>query len=159
VPTKSNARKKKRFLEALSRTGNVTRAAEICSIDRTLVYDWRKADPDFKAAWDETLDVAVDLLIDEAQRRAHDGVDEPVFYMGQECGTIRRYSDSLLMFLIKGKRPEYATERRQLSGPNDGPIEVKTLSDEELDAKITALLGKTACGNGPGSDDPESTHS
>jgi hypothetical protein len=32
----------------------------------------------------------------------HDGVHEPVFWEGQVVGYRRRYSDTLLMFLLKG---------------------------------------------------------
>ena len=42
----------------------------------------------------------------EARRRAVDGVDEPVYYQGKEVGTVRRYSDVLLIFLLKGLRPQ-----------------------------------------------------
>jgi hypothetical protein len=46
-------------------------------------------------------------LADEAVRRAKDGYDEPIFYQGQPTGyTIRRYSEGLLMMLLKGWRPE-----------------------------------------------------
>jgi hypothetical protein len=29
-----------------------------------------------------------------------------VYYQGAQCGTIREYSDTLLIFLLKAKRPE-----------------------------------------------------
>jgi hypothetical protein len=33
------------------------------------------------------------------------GVKEPVWYRGEQVGSVTRYSDVLLMFLIKGIRP------------------------------------------------------
>src|SRR5262245_49215529 len=71
------------FLEALALTGIVSKAAELAKIDRTWVYDLRREDPTFAAAWAEALRNATDLLIEEARRRAYEGVDEPVIYKGQ----------------------------------------------------------------------------
>jgi len=74
-----------------------------------------------------------DSLVEEARRRAVDGVDEPVIYKGRVAGrweingkevppgtpsavfvpvTVRRYSDQLLMFLIKARKPEYRDAAR-----------------------------------------------
>ena len=73
----------------------------------------------FRADWDEALEEARELLEAEARRRAAIGVDEPVFYKGKVVGHIRKYSDNLLMFLLKAHWPEkfrdnYAVEH---SGP------------------------------------------
>ena len=38
-------------------------------------------------------------------RRAREGVEEPVFQGGLCCGHVRRYSDLLLIFLLKSRRP------------------------------------------------------
>jgi hypothetical protein len=37
--------------------------------------------------------------------RAVEGVERPVFQRGQQVGTIREYSDRLLMFMLKARRP------------------------------------------------------
>jgi hypothetical protein len=34
-----------------------------------------------------------------------------VFHQGQECGQIREYSDTLLIFMLKARRPEKFKER------------------------------------------------
>src|SRR4051812_1251527 len=69
----------KAFLAAFRDTGNVRRACEAAGKSRTVVYEHRKADPGFAAAFDEAREDAADLLEGEARRRAVDGVDEPVF--------------------------------------------------------------------------------
>ena len=46
------------------------------------------------------------MLEAEAWRRAHDGIEEPILYKGQVVTHVRKYSDLLLMFLLKGLRPE-----------------------------------------------------
>ena len=66
---------------------------------------------------------------DEAVRRAHDGVDEPVFYQGKACGVVRKYSDTLLIFLLKGRRPEKYRDRpsHAVGVPDDGPVTFKVI--------------------------------
>jgi hypothetical protein len=44
-------------------------------------------------------------LEDEAVRRAYHGVEEPVFYKGVQCGTVTKYSDKLLIMLLKARNP------------------------------------------------------
>ena len=45
----------------------------------------------------------VRLLADTALARALDGVEEPVFWKGEQIGTKRRYNDRLLMFLLENR--------------------------------------------------------
>ena len=45
------------------------------------------------------------MLEAEVIRRGAHGIDEPVFYQGKVVGQIRKYSDNLLMFMLKGLRP------------------------------------------------------
>ena len=44
------------------------------------------------------------------------GVKQPVFYKGEVCGSVRKYSDVLLIFLLKGLRPEVYRENRHITG-------------------------------------------
>lgn len=102
------------FCTALAESGNVSHACKTVLIARSTAYEAREAHADFAAAWDEALEFAADALEFEIRRRAMQGVDEPIFYKGQEVGTIRRYSDGLLMFLAKATRPEKFRERLQV---------------------------------------------
>ena len=89
----------KAFLVALEQTGSVTQAAEAAKIGRWNVYDARRSDEAFAALWDQALDIAADSLEDEARRRAFDG------------------SDVLIMFLLKGLRPQKWRESRATIAP------------------------------------------
>ena len=89
------------FLHVLAETGNVSKACAAVGAGRTTVYDWREDSPEFREAWDKTAKRAVGVLRDEAHRRAVEGVPEPVFYQGTQCGTVQRYSDALLALLLK----------------------------------------------------------
>ncbi|MBZ0145135.1 MAG: terminase [Rhodocyclaceae bacterium] len=120
--------KKRAFLAALARTGNVSEAARAARCDRGCYYDWRENDEAFKAAAAAALEEAADLLEAEARRRAADGVREPIFYRGRKVATVLRYSDTLLIFLLKGIRPEKFRERHELSGPGGAPLSPPTFS-------------------------------
>jgi hypothetical protein len=96
------------FLAAMSASGgNVRRACEAIDVSRVTAYEWRNKDPEFAKAWDVAKQIGADSLEDEAIRRAFEGVPEPVIYKGKKTrNTIQRYSDTLLIFLLKGARPE-----------------------------------------------------
>ena len=91
------------FIEALAETGSVKDAARRAGVSRMTAYRQRHA-PDahaFRAGWSEALARAVAMLADVALSRAIDGVEEPVFWKGEEIGTRTRYNDRLLMFLLR----------------------------------------------------------
>lgn len=99
-------RNKKSFLEAFARIGIVTPAAAEIGISRQTVYDWRKADPEFAAEMDAACEESTDLMEQEAHRRGVAGYDKPVYQGGVLVGTIREHSDTLLIFMLKARRPE-----------------------------------------------------
>jgi hypothetical protein len=131
------------FLAALSATCSVSKACDAAGVGRMTVYDWRKNDPDFAAAWDDAKKIGADVLEDEAVRRAHDGVNEPVFYQGVATGTIQRYSDTLLIFLLKGAKPDVYKDRvaSEVSGPGGAPIGLDAASIKAEIAEIMAEVG------------------
>lgn len=99
------------FLAGLIEGSTVTIAAEAAGIDRATAYRWREADNEFGKAWDEALEAGTDRLEQEALRRARDGVTKPVYQGGKEVGQVQEYSDTLMIFLLKGRRPEKFRER------------------------------------------------
>lgn len=113
-----------KFIKELARSGNVTKAAQKAKITRQHVYDVRDGQPEFAAAWKEAVEVAVELMEYEARRRAVTGVLEPVFYQGMKAGQVRKYSDTLLIFLMKAHKPEMYSDRHrhEHTGSGGGPI-------------------------------------
>lgn len=103
-----------RFLEALRKTCNVTEACRITRVARNAIYDWRHDDVDFEEDWLKALSQASDLLEDEAVRRAKDGVKKPVFQGGELVGHVQEYSDTLMIFLLKGTKPAKYGDRQQI---------------------------------------------
>jgi hypothetical protein len=94
------------FLAAFRITACLSKAAQAARIGRRRHYHWLEQDPDYRLAFEQAKLEVVGELEDEAVRRACEGWLKPVFYQGRQCGTVRRYSDKLLMFLLKGWRPE-----------------------------------------------------
>jgi hypothetical protein len=97
--------KKRAFLQAFSKVGVVTESARIVGISRLIHNIWLKKDAEYAAAFQRAFEMAGDYLEAEAWRRATQGIDEPVFYQGAQCGVVRKYSDTLLIFMLKAARP------------------------------------------------------
>ncbi len=134
--------KKRAFLRAYSETGNKTLAAKLAGINRSAIYQpgWRD-DPEFQEALARAKRMAVDVLEDEVHRRAVEGWEEPVgWYKGKAGGTVRRFSDTLLIFRLKGELPQKYAEKLQLSGG---------LATLNLDAFPDDLLERVARGEHP----------
>lgn len=128
------------FLKELRENGGfVTKACEAAGISKPAVYNWKKTDEDFAEEWDRVIEVATEELEKECRRRAYEGVEEPVFYQGAVCGHIRKYSDTLLMFTIKERKPSY---RDKL-----------TLDVEQLRSDIERELAQLATGRAANSSD------
>jgi hypothetical protein len=113
--------KKRRFLEALREVGNIRIAAEAAGMAREAAYQKKARDPKFSAAWDAAYAEAADRLEQEAWRRAVEGVEEPVVSMGKlvrdEDGkpiALRKYSDPLMLALLRAHKPEKYAERKQV---------------------------------------------
>ena len=99
--------KRAAFLYALSETGTIAAAAHEAGLSRRALYDWRNEDPIFAADWEDALEIGLDSLEDEAIRRAREGIEQPIYHQGRQVRSVRKYSDLLLMFLIKHRRPRY----------------------------------------------------
>jgi hypothetical protein len=123
-----------KFLEALNQGASIAAAARLAGYGRRSIYEWRAQDAEFAAACEEALECGTDLLEDEALRRAKDGIDEPKFYEGDVCGHVRRYSDTLMIFLLKARRPGKYKERAEITGQDGAPllncIEVRFIKPE-----------------------------
>lgn len=124
--------KRDEFLQAVSDAGgNISEACRVTLVSRPQVYTQRKGDPEFAKALEEARELGVEALEDECRRRAYDGVDEPVIWQGKRAlddngvpMSIKKYSDTLLMFLLKGAKPGKYRERydHEVSGPGGGPV-------------------------------------
>lgn len=116
-----------KFLDGLRNGLTPKQSAERLGMARATAFDHKREDEEFRALWEQAIDEGTDVIEAEAFRRAVEGVDEPVFYQGEPAGSIRRYSDTLLTVILKGRRANvYNTERHEHTGEGGGPIDVKT---------------------------------
>jgi hypothetical protein len=144
--------KKRAFLAAYRETGNVRAAAQAAKIDRCTHYDWLNKDEEYAAEFSQAQDDAVDTLETEARRRAVQGIQRMVLYQGVPVQVPldpanpagdktplieHEYSDTLLIFLLKGARPEKYRDRQSVDLTSNG----KGLS-------FTLQIGNPNVGNG-----------
>jgi hypothetical protein len=123
VSQQVTAQKQSRFCDALARCGHVQQAAKTVRCTTRSLYRARKRDPAFAAAWDAALNEAMDTLLEpEAVRRAVEGVVKPIFHLGKQVGKVREYSDTLLIFLLKGGKPAKYRERFEHTGGDGAPL-------------------------------------
>lgn len=115
---------KKGFLKAYADTGTIGRACELVGTSRTQYYRWLESDPDFVHGCKLATAAFGEKLENEALRRAHDGWDEPVFFRGEMQGHVHKYSDTLLIFLMKGNMPDKYHDRHEVGGRGGGPLEI-----------------------------------
>ena len=136
---KRTPQRRNKFLKALAEYGIVGTACKAAGIGRTMAFQWRQDDPVFASQWNEAVEQATELLEKEAWRRASEGWEKPVFQNGSQVGTIREYSNTLLIFLLKALRPDRYRDNAkvEISGPQGGPvalshkIDLSNLSPEE----------------------------
>lgn len=132
-----------RFLELLAGGHTVKHACEEAGLGRSTVYDRRQRDAGFADRWAEADELGVQVLEQEARRRAVDGVED--FRLDRDGGehTFRRYSDTLLIFLLKAKRPDVYRERYEHEHRGQVALRLDRLTDTELE-QLEQLVGKAS---------------
>jgi len=129
--------RKESFLSHLETSGNVKSALEKSGLPLKVAYRLKKTDKDFDQVWNLAIDSSMGLLESEAYRRAFEGVKEPVFRKNGQVGVVTKYSDQLLMFLLKGHNPEKYREKFDIKKTVEVTIKAAELPDDML-AKIAA---------------------
>lgn len=134
------------FIEHLAKGWTVHASAEAAKIARRqTVYELRARDEGFSDEWDAAIEAGVQVLEQEARRRAVEGYERPVFQGGECVGSVTEYSDALLTFLLKAKRPVLYRERHEHKHEHRGKIDLRLdrLTEDEL-AQLEQLVDKAA---------------
>ena len=126
--------RKKRFLDAFRRVGVVVHAAKAAGVDRSVVYDWKRDDPEFLIAFVHAEQESTEVLEAEAVRRAT---------------RTRLPSDTLLIFLLKARRPEVYRDRVHVQAEVDARVTERAaadaggehLTDADVDRIARTVLG------------------
>lgn len=143
--TRHSRHTRTRVIENFRKFGRVDLATKAAGVDRSRHYEWLKQHADYKAAFESAREEVVDMLEDEAFRRAYEGTIEPVFHAGKRAldfavdekgemklgkdgkpiaapAFIRRYSDSIITFLLKGRRREVYGDKQEITGKDGEPL-------------------------------------
>lgn len=123
-----------RFLEVFAEWGIVKRAATAAGVSHTTVYRRKEASQAFAEAFDEAEELSTQRMEEEAFRRAVVGWEEPVFYQGDEVAQVRKYDTTLLIFMLKARRPETYRDRLEVRG------NVTHEHRSEIDEKVAELV-------------------
>lgn len=117
------------FLKAFAETGMVAAACRKAKVSRSYVYEARQADEHFAQIWDDIEHATTDEMEREAYRRGVQGVEEPVFQGKELVGHVRKFSDTLLIFMLKARKPEKyrETTRHELTGKDGAPLDFSQL--------------------------------
>ena len=125
---------------------NVVLASEIANVPRQTYYGWMKTDEQFAAAA-EQVQIDSGAMIDaEIDRRGRIGVVEDVWHDGAPVGTVREFSDSLLIARAKA-HPELRNAYRDrtsiehsgnIGGRDTDEVE-KLLTEIETNVKAKSL--------------------
>lgn len=130
------------FLEGVCRTNNVTQVCAEMNVSRMMIYAMKAQDPVFRQRLSDAQTIGIDSWEDAAARRAFDGVDRKVFHQGVQIDTVKDYSDSIAIAMLRGAKPErYATrtDNTTVIGGSIG-VNLETLTDDELNEKLTKRL-------------------
>lgn len=149
------------FLEALAKVPVVGHACKAAGVHRNLPYLERKDNPEFAKAWEDALEDGLDNAEAELFRRGVTGFQEPVIDKGRMAYvykrtdegnfepvldadgqpiplTVTKHSDTLLQFMLRGRRRDPYGDRTEITGAGGGPI--TTLDETAKAARLAALL-------------------
>lgn len=129
-----------KFIQHLAISGNISAACRRAKIHPTTISARKKTDAVFAAAYDDAMDVAVDVGEGEMFRRAIEGVKKPVFQGGKKVGSITEYSDGLLGMIVKGRRRHIYGDNFKLSGDPNAPLEYSDIGRDGAMAEIAAIF-------------------
>lgn len=104
------------FLAMLVVEGTMTEAAKAAGVNYRTVTRTKEKDDEFSRQIAAAQEMYTQRLERELYRRAMEGNEEPVHFRGQRVDTIRRFSDTLLIFALKARRPEVYRDANQIVG-------------------------------------------
>jgi len=116
---RQSVRVKHAFLQQYCRYGNIGYSAAQVGVHRNTIYDWLEHDEQFALAFRQAEAAAVEVLEQEAWRRAVEGspYERTSYWHGEPVGTDRKieYSDALMTLLLRARAPEKYREKLDVS--------------------------------------------
>jgi hypothetical protein len=147
---------KRVFIGALAKIPNITYACRTAHVTTPTAYARREKDPQFRADWEVALNAGIERLEQASYERATEGVPRGV-WMKTKSGrikrveTVREYSDTLAIFLLKAHKPDKYREtlRQEIGGLDGAPIVLQQAAPVVIVwPHETAAVGGNGNGNG-----------
>ncbi|GMW00524.1 MAG: hypothetical protein AMXMBFR84_16610 [Candidatus Hydrogenedentota bacterium] len=125
--------KREVFLVHIQSGATIEMAAKAVGISRQAAYDLKRKCERFSQDWDEAYEVGTEAMEAEAYRRAVHGVKKPIWRGKKIVDYYTKYSDSLLIFLLKARKPSMYREsyKQKLDAVGSGIIRMG-MSEEDL---------------------------
>jgi hypothetical protein len=115
-------KRKTQFLEELLKHGQRSLACQVVDVTLMTLRTHLKNDPDFAAAFDETLALRSQLIVEQLEREALVGHTQPIFDKdGNEVGEKRVYETQLRLAMLKRFDPEYK-DRAEIEHKGGGGV-------------------------------------
>lgn len=140
MKVKFNKQKKMRFVRWVAQYGNKTKACEAVGISYPTFKSHYDKDMKFRDMVDAAYEEYADVLEAEAHRRAVEGVDEPIYQMGQLVGHKKSYSDSLLKMKLTAARPEKYSNKTMITHQGEVQHKVEVQAKEKLIEKFNKII-------------------
>ncbi len=118
------------FCEALSQHGNVRLACRALGISSQTAYRARRSSASMRACWDAALVIARTHVEEVLADRAINGVEESVYYHGEEVAVRRRFDSRLLLAHLA--RLDAHAVRVSACAACDAPLEPEAGFDDAL---------------------------
>jgi len=126
--------------------GNVKEALNTVQVSPLVALRAYKADPKFKAEWDESLEAATMVLESHAVKRATTGATRQVLdNQGNLVDIEDRPSDKLLETMLKARKPDLYSDKVRVTGADGGPVQVRDALIEKI-LDMAASRGKKTDG-------------
>ncbi len=141
-----------RVLEGYAEFGQVRKACQEAGVSHSMHYEWLRQYPEYRSAFERMRDPVMDLMEDEAVRRAVEGVERPMTIAGKEVW-VREFSDQLLMFLLKARNRRVFGDRSDDTLKVEGELSIaqilrnrrlKRHGEDQAQAQIAAPAGTPA---------------
>lgn len=112
------------YINAIREHGLSASARALAGVSKKQLEFTIEQNADFAEQLEDALEYSADALEREARRRAVDGYEENVYFKGEYVGTQTRYSDALLIHLLKGRRKDVFGDSTKITGDKNAPLQV-----------------------------------
>lgn len=97
---------KEKLVDAVTRLGTPYQACSKLGISYWTHRSWLRSDEVYACAIEDAIEMNTEMLEDAAIKRAVHGTSQPIYANGEIVGHRTVSHDQLMMFLLKGRRPD-----------------------------------------------------